>query len=252
MVAQGGGVHSGDSRARSSGARTAGTRTWDVAPPRGFTWPSGVSLGRTREILQSWLARDVGAGRLFPWVPVAFGFGIVLYFTAEHEPTVWAGPALALALAVAAFLARARTVAFPLVVALTAVAAGFAIATVRTARVAHPVLHHAAFNIGLTGFIEVREQRVRTDRIVVRVHEIEGNLHDTPERVRLSVKKRMAPPVGTFIEVKVRLTPPMRPSRPGGYDLSRDLYFQRIGASGFVGGAIKTLAPPVKPDGWLR
>ena len=44
----------------------------------------------------------------------------------------------------------------------------------------------------------------------------------------------MAPPVGTFIEVKARLNPPLRPLRPGGYDFSRDLYFQRIGATGFV------------------
>jgi competence protein ComEC len=258
MVAQGtvqsGGVRGG---VRISGARVPGTRalgagTWDAAPPRGFSWPSGLSLRGARDVLQSWLARDVASGRLFPWVPVAFGFGVVLYFTAEHEPAVWAAPALTLALAIAAFLARARTFAFPLLVALTAAAAGFATATLRAAHVAHPVLHHAAFNISLTGFIETREQRVRTDRIVVRVREIEGNLHDTPERVRLSVKKHMAPPVGTFIEVKARLTPPMRPSRPGGYDLSRDLYFQGIGATGFVSGAIKTLAPPVKPDGWLR
>ena len=54
------------------------------------------------------------------------------------------------------------------------------------------------------------------------------------ERVRLSVKKRTAPPVGTFVQVKARLNPPLRPLRPGGYDFSRDLYFQRIGATGFV------------------
>jgi len=32
--------------------------------------------------------------------------------------------------------------------------------------------------------------------------------------------------------------------RPGGYDFARDLYFQRIGASGFVHGAIKVVTPP--------
>ena len=40
---------------------------------------------------------------------------------------------------------------------------------------------------------------------------------------------------------KARLKPPLRPLRPGGYDFARDLYFQRIGATGFVLGAIKTL-----------
>jgi competence protein ComEC len=238
--------------ASGAGVKTPGARTWDVARPRGFTWPSGVSLNGSREILESWFARDVASGRLFPWVPVAFGFGIVVYFTAEHEPSLAAALALTFALAAATFLARARTFVFPLLVALTTAAAGFATATLKTVRVAHPVLHHAAFNISLTGFVEVREERERTDRIVVRVHEIEGNLHDAPERVRLSVKKRTAPPVGAFIELKARLNPPLRPLRPGGYDFSRDLYFQRIGAIGFVSGAIKTLDPPVQPDGWLR
>ena len=87
--------------------------------------------------------------------------------------------------------------------------------TVKSARIAHPILQHTAWNMPLSGFVEVREERERTDRIVVRVHTIEGRLRDAPERVRLSVKKRMAPPVGTFIEVKARLNPPLRPLRPG-------------------------------------
>ena len=122
----------------------------------------------------------------------------------------------------------------------------------KTARVAHPILQHSAWNVPLSGFIEVREQRERTDRIVVRVHSIEGRLRDAPERVRLSVKKRTAPPVGTFVQVKARLNPPLRPLRPGGYDFSRDLYFQRIGATGFVTGAIRIAEPPVPPSAWVR
>src|SRR4029077_18094589 len=46
--------------------------------------------------------------------------------------------------------------------------------------------------------------------------------------------------------------PPLRPLRPGGYDFSRDLYFQRIGATGFALGAVKTVTPPVPPGAWLR
>jgi competence protein ComEC len=137
-------------------------------------------------------------------------------------------------------------------VALAAVAAGFAAVTLKSARIAHPILQHAAWDVSISGFVEVREERERADRIVVRVHAIEGRLKDAPERVRLSVKKRMAPPVGTFIEVKARLKPPLRPLRPGGYDFSRDLYFQRIGATGFVVGALKIAEAPIKPGPWLR
>jgi competence protein ComEC len=228
-------------------------RTWDVAPPRGIVWPSGAeAFGGAREVISRWFATDTAAGRLLPWLPICFGFGVVMYFTAAREPSLWAALPLVAVFAVAAVLARTRPVAFPLLLACAATAAGFAIATLRTARIAHPILQHTAWNIPISGFVEVREEREKTDRIVVRVHRIEGRLRDAPERVRLSVKKRMAPPVGAFIEVKTRLNPPLRPLRPGGYDFSRDLYFQQIGATGFVLGAIKTLDPPAPPGAWLR
>src|SRR5207247_8473675 len=49
-----------------------------------------------------------------------------------------------------------------------------------------------------------------------------------------------------------RLNPPLKPLRPGGYDFARDLYFQRIGATGFVSGAVKTLEAPAPRGFWLR
>jgi competence protein ComEC len=228
-------------------------RTWDVARPRGVAWPSSSqAFGGAREALERWFATDTAAGRLLPWLAVCFGVGIVVYFAADHEPVIWAGLALSAVLAVITYVARARAVALPLLIGATAAAAGFAIATIKTARVAHPILQHTAWNIPVSGFIEVREEREKTDRIVVRIHSIEGRLRDAPERVRLSVKKRMAPAVGTFVQVTARLNPPLRPLRPGGYDFSRDLYFQRIGATGFVTGAIRIAEPPVPPSIWVR
>lgn len=38
--------------------------------------------------------------------------------------------------------------------------------------------------------------------------------------------------------------PPLAPLRPGSYDFSRDMFFQGIGASGFVMGTITAVAPP--------
>jgi len=228
-------------------------RTWDVARPRGVAWPSPTrAFGGARDALERWFATDTAAGRLLPWLPVCFGLGIVLYFSAEHEPALWGGLALTGVVAAIAYLARARPIAFPLLIGVTAAASGFAVATIKTARIAHPILQHSAWNIALSGFVEVREEREKTDRIVVRIHSIEGRLRDAPERVRLSVKKRMAPQVGTFVQVTARLNPPLRPLRPGGYDFSRDLFFQRIGATGFATGAIKVAQPPVPPSAWVR
>ena len=60
----------------------------------------------------------------------------------------------------------------------------------------------------------------------------------------------MAPAPGSFIEVKASLEPPLQPLEPGSYDFARDLYFQGIGASGFVRGAVKVITASV-PQGML-
>src|ERR1043165_847186 len=114
--------------------------TWDVARPRGIAWPSGAQwLGGAREFIARSFATDTAAGRLMPWLPVCFGLGVVFYFTAEHEPAIWAGGTLAVGLAAAVFAARARPLAFPLLLAAAAIAAGVAICTPKTAVIAAPI-----------------------------------------------------------------------------------------------------------------
>jgi competence protein ComEC len=202
--------------------------------------------------LREWVRAEAGAGRLLPWVPIAFGTGIALYFAAEHEPVLPVAAATAAMLGVAAFLLR-RNKFFPLAVMVASVAAGFATATFRTAHLAHEVLARSAYSVSLSGFVEARDIRERTDRFVLRVTQIEGpRLKTRLERVRLSVRKGMAPDVGSFVEMKARLQPPLAPLRPGSYNFSRDLFFQGIGASGFVTGSIKTREPSLEGGLSLR
>jgi competence protein ComEC len=221
------------------------------------TWPSGgaaqaggytaagfdawSSLGAK---LRTWAQAEAGAGRLLPWVPVAFGAGIALYFAADHEPVLWVAAVAAIGLCIVAFLLRRHRL-FAAAVMIAAVAAGFATATSRTARIGHTVLARPLYSVSLSGFVETRDIRERTDRFVLRVATMESPRHQAKlERVRLSVRKGTAPDVGSFVELKARLQPPLAPLRPGSYDFSRDLFFQGIGASGFVMGAIKTIEPP--------
>jgi competence protein ComEC len=205
----------------------------------------GDLLQAAVEYLKAAAATDFGPGRLTPWLPVAFGLGVAVYFTAEREPWWMAALAAFFLFAALAYLARRRPVAFPLALVLTAFAAGFALITLRTAIIAHPVLDRPVFGASVTGFVEAREERERSDRIVIRVHKLDGTrMAAPPERVRLSVRRGAAPAVGSFISLKARLSPPLAPLRPGGYDFARDLYFQKIGAVGFVTGAIKIETPP--------
>ena len=52
------------------------------APSRPAFWPPLI------ETLRQWARAEAGAGRLLPWVPVAFGTGIAFYFAADHEPVL--------------------------------------------------------------------------------------------------------------------------------------------------------------------
>jgi len=227
----------------------------DVWPPRGAGQAGGaLAAGRAAwpplvAKLRAWLRAEAGAGRLLPWVAVAFGGGIALYFSADHEPVPWVTALAALALCAGAFLLRRHRL-FVTAVMIAALAAGFAVATSRTARVGHTVLARPLYSVALTGFVETRDIRERTDRFVLRVVTMEsprGGVSLT--RVRLSVKKGTAPDVGSFVELKARLMPPLAPLRPGSYDFARDMFFQSIGASGFAMGAIKTVTPP-QTGGW--
>ena len=68
------------------------TQVW---PPRSETWRGRVPAfadrlarfaGAAAGHLKEWSLADVGPGRLVPWLPVAFGLGVIVYFAAEQEP----------------------------------------------------------------------------------------------------------------------------------------------------------------------
>ena len=203
--------------------------------------------------MREWVAVELAPGRLVPWFAIAFGCGTVIYFAVDREPAPWAATVLLAATVVATILSRHRPFAFPATLGIAAMAAGFAAAAIKREIIAHPVLAAPVWNVDLAGFVEVREERERSDRIVVRVERIAGaRLNEPLERVRVSVRKGAAPAVGSFIEFKARLSPPLEPLRPGGYDFARDMYFQRIGASGFVLGHIRTAEAPQAPGLRLR
>jgi competence protein ComEC len=207
---------------------------------------------RFGEALKRLTALEVAAGRLVPWLPIGFGIGVILYFTADQEPALWVACTAGTVGIAFAIVARHRAIALMIALAFASIASGFAVATIKTAWIDHPILHFPA-TADVKGFVETREEREKTDRIVVRVMSIDGyRLSETPDRVRVAVRKGTAPAVGQFISFKARLLPPLGPLRPGGYDFARDMFFHGIGASGYVYGRIKVETSPTAPDLWLR
>ncbi len=94
-------------RARDRTGGYAGT--W---PPRESCCRESLSIRRPTfwsafaAKLRTWARAEAGAGRLLPWVPVAFGAGIAVYFTADREPVAWVATATAAAFCLAALLLR--------------------------------------------------------------------------------------------------------------------------------------------------
>jgi len=126
-------------------------KTWDIGATRrraGFMQPTGLAdtsgwLGR---LLSQWALAEVAPGRLLPWLPVAFGFGIVGYFTADREPALWAAASAALAVALVLTPTAFGLLAGVLVVqtvfgSVHAITLGFAATLIEDGHMDHTVRH---------------------------------------------------------------------------------------------------------------
>ncbi|WP_336486638.1 ComEC/Rec2 family competence protein [Methylobacterium nigriterrae] len=191
------------------------------------------------------LAREAEQRRLFPWLAVAFGGGILLFFTAtDGEPSI-AAPLVAAAACLAAIVVLgAQPLARAIMLGFCAAFLGFADGAWRVTTVAAPVLARTTI-APLSGFIEALDERDAGARLIIRVATI-GTLSEQakPTRVRVSYRQAQALKPGDFIAATARLLPPPEAARPGGYDFARDAYFRGIGAVGSLTGKIEVRPPP--------
>ncbi|MGN7124241.1 ComEC/Rec2 family competence protein [Methylorubrum thiocyanatum] len=208
-----------------------------IAPAQ--LWPA------TRDRLRAGLACEAEQRRLFPWLAVAFGAGILVFFTATDGEPALAAPLMAagLSLGVTPVL-RARPVALALMLALTAFFLGFAAGVWRVASVAGPVLSRITI-APLAGIVEGLDERESGARLIVRVDSF-GDLdaEHRPRRVRVSYRAAQTVRPGDAIRATARLLPPPEAARPGGYDFARDAYFRGIGAVGSLVGKVEVGPPP--------
>jgi len=212
-----------------------------------------------RSAVSDWLDRE--RPQWFNWVPVSFGLGIAAYFWLPWEPAVlWAVAPLPFACLVW-LLCRRGGLAAALAFSVAAMCLGFALAKLRTERVAAPVLERRIGTAEVRGVVELVEARAtRGERLTIRVESISGLTPEaTPFRVRVRTMREGAvamgvavatgaPAVHTLragdrIRVKAQLAPPAGPVLPGGYDFARGVYFQRLGGIGYALSRAELLAP---------
>jgi competence protein ComEC len=190
-----------------------------------------------RGFLARQVALEVEQRRLFPWLAVCFGLGILLFFSAEGRPALWAPAGAALICTVAAPLLRSRPVPLAAMIGMAALFAGFAAAVIRTRSVEAPVLARTVIT-PLQGYVEAIEERPGGGaRLTIRVSGMDRvPAAEQPRRVRVTTREAGGLAPGQVVGGMARLLPPPQPAWPGGYDFARDAFYREIGAVGsFVG-----------------
>ena len=189
------------------------------------------------------LAREVEQRRFFLWIPVAAMGGVALNLSADREPVMWL-PALMTALfAGLAWFCRARPLALGLSLAIAALFAGFLSMSLRTARVAAPVLDRIRI-VRMQGFVEEADLRTVGARMVIGVVNADGMPQEkVPRRVRVTTRNTPDVAAGDYVEFQgAPAAPRGRPSQAD--TLARDAFFAGVGAVGSTLGPIQRLAPP--------
>lgn len=209
---------------------------------------AGHKVGRFPALVDP-LASAIAAarGHLFPFVPVAIGTGIGLWFALPADPSGLV-LTLAAALAVAGWLfwRAAPETAQPFGILLLAAAAGFLAAALRAETVRAPVLE-ARYSGPVQGrVVEIdRSQsdalRLTLDRVVL----ADLAPADTPATVRVTLRGETDAPVpGTTVLLTATLLPPADPAEPGGFDFRRLAWFEGLGAVGFTSTPVVVWSPP--------
>lgn len=187
-------------------------------------------------------------GNLFVWTPVPLALGIGIYFSLPFEVPLVVGAVLwgvfsaGIALPYVALRGRQDSLGgvLPLIlIAVWLVGCGFFLSQIRTSVVDTSILHkknNITEVIGTIHSIEDQEE-YEGQRFVLDDLEIE-NLDplQTPKSIRLGLRgdAKAQLEIGDRIRVIAQLTPPSPPLIPGGFDFRRYLYFQGIGAVGFI------------------
>ncbi len=191
---------------------------------------------RVGENLRDELVRQ--ADRAFLWLVIAFGTGVVTFFTWLADPAPWITPAICL-VGLAALTLRGRLFGASFVgFAMLALGLGHGAAEWRTSRVATPLIEREIRPFMLSAVVVDAEKRPLGNRLVVSGFTLpEIAPEATPKRLRITVPTSHGlPVVGERIRVRAVVRPAALPVIPDGFQFQRYLYFSEIGGVGYTVG----------------
>lgn len=176
--------------------------------------------------------------QIFLWIPVFLSFGIGAYFSLSIEPPLLFGVLWALLMVSIYFLFfRARSNLTLIFCAIFLVFSGFVAAQVRTNLVYTPILEKKMSTVEIIGTVLSVEdgEDGKGQKVIIGDMQIEDLAQEqTPRNVRLSYRAKPELIVGQRIKALANLTPPATPVMPDAFDFRRYMFFQSIGAVGFI------------------
>ena len=207
-------------------------------------WPARAASGLRQAIA-------LQTGRVFLWLPVAFGAGAGLYLVLPFEPAwPWVVAPLGALAAAFAWLRRRHANAYLLNAGLLLLVAacGVTICKLRAEHVRAPVISTANGNtFSFEAFvIDNVSNTDGAERLLLAPIRMRGVAPEhVPLRIRVSLRPGTVAATGIHpgdaISVFALLNPPPSPFLPGGFDFAQGAWFQGIGAVGFVPGKPKLI-----------
>lgn len=181
----------------------------------------------------------------FLWLPVFFSCGIGIYFYMPFEPPlilsifVWG---FVLAVYLLSRPIKHKSMAGHVIVfvmfLVMLICSGFLAANLRTSLIATPVIEKKIGPVDIIGSVISIEKLEEGDgsRLVLADLDIEDLSADkTPRKIRMRLRKGLGDiKIGQRIKILALLNAPSAPIIPEGFDFRRYLYFQGIGAVGFI------------------
>lgn len=173
--------------------------------------------------------------RWFLWSPVIMALGVGAYFSLPFEPALWFCGLVLSTLLLALWVMRHQGLLAILLTALWLVTLGFSAAALRTWMVAAPVLQKERSGLLVASVIDVQHTDQGSLSLIMAPHRFAGlKPVALPARIRLTMRQKdieLLP--GQTVTLRARLLPPPEPVEAGGFDYTRLVWFERIGAVGF-------------------
>ena len=222
----------------------------DTAVASGWRGPVLEWRARFRGVVADRLVAE-GDRRLL-WLPVFFGAGIGVYFILKVEPPLWLGIAGVVAGVGMVFALRRYAAWCEAALALTLLAAGFALmCEIAWEREAAMLQRHLG-PVVVSGRVIDADLVERGWRIVIENDPLPGlDPTDQPRHLRVHIPSRsdeLNP--GDRVSLKAMLYPVPAQLLPGGRDFQRELYFAGIGGVGYSFGAAHRIAGTPSEGGW--